>query len=212
MADTLFHKVWNAHTVRTLASGQTQLFIGLHLIHEVTSPQAFEGLRKRGIPVRHPERTVATVDHIVPTTSQARPFADPLAEEMLATLEANCAACHKPFSRDELRAAFNSRTRGIVINSPNNPSGKVFSREELEFIAGLCLKHDAYAVCDEVYEHIIFDERRHLSIMALPGMRRRTARSGASCLRASNTSPATAARCYRSSDTSHARTAFDIRG
>ena len=59
-----------------------------------------------------------------------------------------------------------------------NPCAKVFDREELEFIAELCLKHDAYAVCDEVYEHMIFDGRRHLSLMTLPGMRERTARIG----------------------------------
>ena len=89
---TLYDKVWDLHQVAELAGGSTQLFIGLHLIHEVTSPQAFAGLKDLGLSVRHPERTVATVDHIVPTTSQARPFADPLAEEMLATLEANCSA------------------------------------------------------------------------------------------------------------------------
>ena len=88
---TLYDKVWDLHQVSQLPGGATQLFIGLHLIHEVTSPQAFAGLKDLGLTVRHPERTVATVDHIVPTTSQARPFADPLAEEMLATLEANCA-------------------------------------------------------------------------------------------------------------------------
>ncbi len=90
-AGTLYDKVWDLHRVAELPGGATQLFIGLHLIHEVTSPQAFTALRDLGLAVRHPERTVATVDHIVPTTSQARPFADPLAEEMLATLEANCA-------------------------------------------------------------------------------------------------------------------------
>ncbi len=89
---TLYDKVWDLHRVADLPGGASQLFIGLHLIHEVTSPQAFAALRDLGLSVRHPERTVATVDHIVPTTSQARPFADPLAEEMLATLEANCAA------------------------------------------------------------------------------------------------------------------------
>ncbi|GDX74471.1 3-isopropylmalate dehydratase large subunit [Cyanobium sp.] len=89
-AGTLYDKVWDLHRVAELPGGATQLFIGLHLIHEVTSPQAFTALRDLGLSVRHPERTVATVDHIVPTTSQARPFADPLAEEMLATLEANC--------------------------------------------------------------------------------------------------------------------------
>ena len=87
---TLYDKVWDLHRVAELPGGSTQLFIGLHLIHEVTSPQAFAALEDKGLSVRCPERTVATVDHIVPTTSQARPFADPLAEEMLSTLERNC--------------------------------------------------------------------------------------------------------------------------
>lgn len=87
---TLFDKVWDLHTVGTLPSGQTQLFIGLHLIHEVTSPQAFAMIRERNLPVLYPERTVATVDHIVPTDNQARPLADSLAEEMLQALEKNC--------------------------------------------------------------------------------------------------------------------------
>ncbi|MCU0537907.1 MAG: 3-isopropylmalate dehydratase large subunit [Hydrococcus sp. Prado102] len=86
---TLFDKVWDLHTVKILPSGQTQLFIGLHLIHEVTSPQAFTDLRDRGLKVLYPERTVATVDHIVPTENQARPFIDDLAEEMMVTLEKN---------------------------------------------------------------------------------------------------------------------------
>jgi 3-isopropylmalate/(R)-2-methylmalate dehydratase large subunit len=86
---TLFDKVWDLHTVGTLPSGQTQLLIGLHLIHEVTSPQAFAMLRERGLKVLFPERTVATVDHIVPTENQARPFADDLAEEMMQALEQN---------------------------------------------------------------------------------------------------------------------------
>jgi 3-isopropylmalate/(R)-2-methylmalate dehydratase large subunit len=86
---TLFDKVWDAHTVGTLSSGQTQLFIGLHLIHEVTSPQAFAMLREREMKVFFPDRTVATVDHIVPTQNQARPFADRLAEEMMQELERN---------------------------------------------------------------------------------------------------------------------------
>jgi 3-isopropylmalate/(R)-2-methylmalate dehydratase large subunit len=88
---TLFEKVWDAHRVRVLPTGQTQLFVGLHLIHEVTSPQAFDMLRLRGAGVKRPDRTIATVDHIVPTGRQARPFHDPLAEEMLRALERNCA-------------------------------------------------------------------------------------------------------------------------
>ncbi|MCB4393791.1 3-isopropylmalate dehydratase large subunit [Synechococcus sp. HB1133] len=87
---TLYDKVWDLHRVAELPGGSTQLFVGLHLIHEVTSPQAFSALKDKGLTVRCPERTVATVDHIVPTTSQQRPFADPLAEEMLSTLEWNC--------------------------------------------------------------------------------------------------------------------------
>ena len=87
---TLYDKVWDLHRVKDLPGGSSQLFIGLHLIHEVTSPQAFAAINEKGLKVRFPERTVATVDHIVPTVSQQRPFADPLAEEMLKTLEENC--------------------------------------------------------------------------------------------------------------------------
>jgi 3-isopropylmalate/(R)-2-methylmalate dehydratase large subunit len=90
MGRTLLQKVWDAHAVRRLPSGQTQLFVGLHLVHEVTSPQAFDALRARGWPVRYPQRTFATVDHIAPTRDAARPFADALAEEMMAALERNC--------------------------------------------------------------------------------------------------------------------------
>jgi 3-isopropylmalate/(R)-2-methylmalate dehydratase large subunit len=90
MAQTLLDKVWDAHTVRALPSGQTQLLIGLHLIHEVTSPQAFQMLKEAGLRVRMPERTFATVDHIVPTASQRRPFGDALAEEMTVHLVRNC--------------------------------------------------------------------------------------------------------------------------
>jgi 3-isopropylmalate/(R)-2-methylmalate dehydratase large subunit len=82
MAQTLLDKVWEAHTVRTLPSGQTQLLIGLHLIHEVTTPQAFDMLKDLKLKVRMPGRTFGTLDHIIPTTSQVRPYADPMAEEM----------------------------------------------------------------------------------------------------------------------------------
>lgn len=91
-ARTLFDKVWDLHTISVLPSGQTQLFIGLHLIHEVTSPQAFAMLKERGLRVMYPERTVATVDHIVPTENQQRPFQDSLAEEMMQALEVNTKA------------------------------------------------------------------------------------------------------------------------
>jgi 3-isopropylmalate/(R)-2-methylmalate dehydratase large subunit len=86
---TLYDKVWDRHTVTTLPTGQTQLFVGLHLIHEVTSPQAFGMLRERGLDVAFPELTHATVDHIVPTADQSRPYGDSAAEEMMSELEEN---------------------------------------------------------------------------------------------------------------------------
>ena len=90
-ATHLFEKTWRAHRVGELPGGQTQLFIGTHLVHEVTSPQAFAMLRELGLGVRFPGRTFATADHIMPTDSQARPLNDPLAETMLSELERNCA-------------------------------------------------------------------------------------------------------------------------
>src|SRR4051794_3774843 len=90
MAATLLQKVWDAHTVRILPTGQTQLFVGLHLIHEVTTPQAFDELRQRGWKVRFPSRTFGTVDHIIPTRDIARPFKDDMAEAMMSALERNC--------------------------------------------------------------------------------------------------------------------------
>ena len=86
----LFDKVWEAHAVGTLANGQTQLLIGTHLIHEVTSPQAFGMLADLGLPVRMPRRTFATVDHIVPTDQRQEPFADPMADAMIKALRTNC--------------------------------------------------------------------------------------------------------------------------
>ena len=91
MGKTLLRKVWDAHAVRRLPTGQTQLFIGLHLVHEVTSPQAFDMLNARGWKVAFPQRTFATVDHIVPTLDRQRPFLDVMAEQMMSALERNCA-------------------------------------------------------------------------------------------------------------------------
>jgi aminotransferase len=78
------------------------------------------------------------------------------------------------FDRDELRRSFNSKTKAIIVNSPNNPTGKVFSRAELEFIAGLCQEHDVLAITDEIYEHILYDGVQHVPIISLPGMRNRS--------------------------------------
>jgi len=91
MAKSLFQKVWDAHAVRTLANGQTQLLIGTHLIHEVTSPQAFGMLRDLGLQVAMPHRTFATVDHIVPTDEVVEPYRDSLAQAMMDEIRKNCA-------------------------------------------------------------------------------------------------------------------------
>lgn len=78
------------------------------------------------------------------------------------------------FRREELAAAFNDKTRAIVINSPNNPTGRVFSREDLEFVAQLCRQYDVLAITDEIYEHILYDGAEHIPIWTLPGMLERT--------------------------------------
>src|SRR5437762_13373608 len=91
MPKSLFEKVWDAHSVRTLANGQTQLLVGTHLIHEVTSPQAFGMLRDLGLKVAMPHRTFAPVDHIVPTDQFAEPYPAPLAQAMTAQLRKNWA-------------------------------------------------------------------------------------------------------------------------
>src|ERR1043165_5845346 len=80
--------------------------------------------------------------------------------------------------RDELAAAFSPRTKLVVLNSPMNPAGKVFTLDELSFIAQLVERHDAFAMCDEVYEHLVFGEARHVPLMTLPGMRQRVLRIG----------------------------------
>jgi 3-isopropylmalate/(R)-2-methylmalate dehydratase large subunit len=86
---TLYDKIWESHTVGILPTGQTQLFIGLHLIHEITTAPAFDMLRENGMDVAFPERTFATVDHIVPTDVRTRPFMDEEAETLIQALEKN---------------------------------------------------------------------------------------------------------------------------
>ena len=97
-------------------------------------------------------------------------------DALLAGADRRLVTLHPPdwtFDRDELRRAFNARTKAIILNSPNNPTGRVFTREELEFIAQLCQEHDALCITDEIYEHIVFDGLEHIPVMSLPGMRDR---------------------------------------
>ena len=97
MGRTLYEKVWEAHEVRKLQNGQSQLFIDLHLLHEVSSPQAFGMLKDLGLRVRYPHRTFATVDHIVPTHDRTEPFQDSLAQAMLEALRKNTQEHGIPF-------------------------------------------------------------------------------------------------------------------
>ena len=103
--NTLYDKVWDSHTVARLDSGQDQIFIGLHLIHEVTTPQAFGMLKEIGAGVAFPGRTIGTVDHIIPTLSQIRPYEDELAEKMMAALEQNVNEFGVSLSAPEFRQA-----------------------------------------------------------------------------------------------------------
>src|SRR5512136_2750029 len=89
-ARTLFEKVWDAHVVTALDGQSPLLYIDLHLVHEVTSPQAFDGLRANGRKVRQPLRTVATVDHNIPTTPRGLPITDPIAAKQIEALQKNC--------------------------------------------------------------------------------------------------------------------------
>ncbi|HVB72308.1 MAG TPA: aminotransferase class I/II-fold pyridoxal phosphate-dependent enzyme [Ktedonobacteraceae bacterium] len=88
-----------------------------------------------------------------------------------------CVPLHPPtwtFDPDELKAAFSKRTRALILNTPQNPSGRVFSMQELTMIADLCIEHDVTVISDEVYEHLLFDSARHIPIATLPGMFERT--------------------------------------
>jgi 3-isopropylmalate/(R)-2-methylmalate dehydratase large subunit len=90
MPRTLFEKIWDAHVVRETVGEPALLYIDLHLVHEVTSPQAFDGLRAAGRGVRRPDLTVSTIDHNVPTTDRSLPIADPIAAQQIETLRRNC--------------------------------------------------------------------------------------------------------------------------
>ncbi|HXJ38189.1 MAG TPA: 3-isopropylmalate dehydratase large subunit [Bryobacteraceae bacterium] len=102
---TLSQKVWNSHIVRQQPGEPSLIYVDLHLVHEVTSPQAFTGLRERGLKVRRPDLTVATTDHSIPTTDRSLPIVDPIAANQVAQLETNCAdfgvPCYGRFSEDQ---------------------------------------------------------------------------------------------------------------
>src|SRR5207244_406468 len=108
MPRTLFEKVWDAHVVRATENQPTLLYIDLHLVHEVTSPQAFDGLREAGRRVRRPNLTFATIDHNVPTTDRALPIIDAIAAKQIDLLRSNCS------DFDIQLFDINSHVQGIV--------------------------------------------------------------------------------------------------
>src|ERR1035441_8176524 len=89
-ARTIIEKVWDNHVVAEQNGAPALLYIDLHLVHEVTSPQAFAGLRERGLKVRRPDLTIATTDHSTPTTPRGLPIIDKIAATQVAQLESNC--------------------------------------------------------------------------------------------------------------------------
>jgi 3-isopropylmalate/(R)-2-methylmalate dehydratase large subunit len=121
MGKTLYDKVFDRHAVRPLPSGQVQLFMDVHLVHELTSPQAFGMLRERGLSVAYPERTFATCDHVIPTASRARPFADRDAEELLVALEKTARATASATSRPR-RANRGSFTWSALSSASRSPA------------------------------------------------------------------------------------------
>ena len=114
MPRTLFEKVWDAHVVRAAPGEPSLLYIDLHLIHEVTSPQAFDGLRAAGRAVRRPDLTIATVDHNVPTTDRKLPIADPIAAKQIEALQRTTR-----FNRAEdfLRVGEKSQALSLMMNN-----------------------------------------------------------------------------------------------
>src|SRR5687768_14959816 len=105
---TIIEKIWDSHVVSQQPAAPALLFIDLHLVHEVTSPQAFAGLRDRGLKVRRPDLTYATADHSTPTTPRGLPIVDPIAAAQVSQLEKNCAEFGIPCN------SFGSEKQGIV--------------------------------------------------------------------------------------------------
>ena len=119
---TLFEKIWESHVVAAEPGAPSILYIDLHLIHEMTSPQAFAGLRKRGLKVRRPERTVATIDHIIPTTEPTRKVDDPAVKDLLSAIENDrqpeCSVLEGRTTVEMIAAVFESHRVGGPVTFP----------------------------------------------------------------------------------------------
>lgn len=162
---------WGAKTFRDGIAEKTQRFLGLDVDPEreiTVTCGATEAMISSMLAVVNPGEEVIVFE----------PFYENYEPDcILSGATPRFVPLHPPdwsFDPDELAGAFSDRTRAIILNTPNNPTGKVFSREELECIGHLCMRHDALALADEIYEHMVYDGLQHVSIATLPGMRERS--------------------------------------
>lgn len=156
--------------LRQAVAEHADRFYGLHIdpAHVIVTAGATEGIFAAVLGLVDPGDEVIVLE----------PFYDSYVPNILmAGATPVYVPLHPPtwtFDPDELRAAFTKKTRAFILNSPHNPTGRVFTREELTQIAELCIEHDVTVICDEVYEHLTLGDARYLSIMTLPGMFERT--------------------------------------
>ena len=161
---------WGAKTFRDAIAGKYRRWYGLEIDPEreiTVCCGATEGMIASLLAVTNPGDEVIVFE---PFYENYHP------DTLLCSAERKLVSLRPPawtFDPDELRRAFSRRTKAIILNTPNNPTGRVFTIEELAFIAGLCQEFDALAITDEIYEHIVYDGARHVPIMTLPGMRDR---------------------------------------
>lgn len=162
---------WGARSTRAAIAAKTRRFTGLE----------FDPEREITVTCGATEAMIATLLAIVDPGEEVvifEPFYENYGPDtILSSATPRFVTLYEPdwhFDEAELSAAFNERTKAIILNTPNNPTGKVFSRAELTFIAGLCRQWDAVAVTDEIYEHIVYDGAEHVYLAALEGMRDRT--------------------------------------
>jgi len=162
---------WGSKSFRNAIAAKTRSYLGLEIDPE----------REITVTCGSTEAMIATLMAVINPGDEVvifEPFYENYGPDaILSGATPRYVTLHPPdwsFDPGELEAAFNDRTKAIIINTPNNPTGKVFSRDELGFIAGLCIKWNALAVTDEIYEHILYDGATHCAIATLEGMRDRT--------------------------------------
>jgi aspartate/methionine/tyrosine aminotransferase len=162
---------WGAKSFRTAIAAKTKAYLGLEIDPE----------REITVTCGSTEAMIATLLAIINPGDEViifEPFYENYGPDTILSGATPRYVTLRPpdwsFDPTELAAAFNNRTKAVIINTPNNPTGKVFSREELECIASLCRKWDVLAVTDEIYEHILYDDYQHCAMATLDGMRERT--------------------------------------